>query len=89
MHAKDDEPHIFTDESPIVTQCDKFDSNQTTYAIRYRPLKRCNEKLDRHGTEKQSEEILKTDWHKYPTVSEKVSANCNKFFNRLIQLESI
>lgn len=54
INARYDEPHTVTDERPITTQCDRFDSGPTINAVRYKPPKRLEEQSDRENAVNQS-----------------------------------
>lgn len=61
IHAKDNEPHILTDEFLMPTKCDNWNYDPTINAVRYRPPKRYNMQLDHHNAVQQSEKNSKTD----------------------------
>lgn len=67
--ARDDGPHVWTNECPIQTKWDTFNSSPTINAVRYRRFEPCNEQVDFHNAVKQSDEVLNTDWRKKLTLT--------------------
>lgn len=49
IHARNDEPHMLTDMCPIKTQYEKFNSDPTINAGRYKSPKHLEEQLDDHN----------------------------------------
>lgn len=89
IHAGDDEPHMWTNEHFIQTQCTKFNSDPTINAAQCKLHKRCDKQMDRNNAKKQSDKISKADWRKDLTVPDEYSASDDKCFNTLSKFKSM
>lgn len=74
---------MLEEDSPILGQCDSFNSDPITNASSYMPFKRCDVQVDCQNELKESDKILKADMCKELTLHNENSVNRNKFVNRL------
>lgn len=83
IHARDDDPNMWTDDHPIPTHCDRFNSDPIINAVRYKPPESRDKQTDRHIAVEQSDEIWRTNWRKDITLLDEYSASGEKLINML------
>lgn len=77
------------DECSISMQCNKFNFDHRTNAVRYKPTKNQEEQKDRCNAVEQSNNISKTSWRKYHGLTDEDSAYRDKLISILTQFEII
>lgn len=88
IHVTDEGPHMLTYLCSILTQCNKFYSNSTINAVRYKLPEPWDEQGNHHNAVDQSEKISKTEWLRDPILPEDYSKYSDIFINMTIHLDS-
>lgn len=89
IHVRGDELPMLADEHLIPMQRDKYNSDHTIKAVRYKSLECRDEQGDRHKAMKQSDKVSGTDWRKDLTLPDDYSAYRDKRIDIFTQLESL
>lgn len=89
IHTRDGNWHMLTYEDLIPRQCDKFHSDPSCNASRYKPPESHDQQVDLPSPVKQPDEILKTAWREDLTLLDDFSAYRDKFINILTQFETM